>query len=311
MTPYLNRFYCFLTGALIVFYGVMVNTCYAQELEPRRWNHVPKNTNFLGVGYGYTKADIFVDPVLSIEDAELDLSTFVTKYIRTFELFGKTARVDLISIFQDAQWQGLLDGAPRTVKRSGFADPAVRFSINLLGAPPLQGKDYAAYRRATERETIAGAGLAVHLPLGEYFDDKLLNLGGNRFIFRPELGVVHDWGNWSVELTGSVWLYTDNDDFFGGRRREQDPLYTLQTQLVYNFARGLWIAAGTGYGIGAESKIDDVRKDDESENIVWALSFGFPIVKRLAGKIGYIGSETLESTGADTNAISLGFVVSW
>jgi hypothetical protein len=309
MTSYL-RFY--LAGSLIAFYSVITNQCcYSQELEPRRWNHVPKNTNFIGAAYGYTKADISLDPTLRIEDAELDLNTFGVKYIRTFELFEKSARVELISIYQDAQWDGLLDGNPRTVKRSGFGDPGVRFAINLLGAPPLCGKEYVNYRRSIDHETIVGAGLEIFLPLGEYFEDKLLNLGGNRFIFRPQLGVVHGWGNWSAELTGSPWFFTDNEEFFGGHVREQDPYYTLQTQLVYNFRPSLWIAASAGYGIGAESKIDGVRKDDENENIVWALSLGFPLLKRLSGKIAYIGSETLVSTGADSDTILFGIVASW
>jgi hypothetical protein len=309
MTSYLH---CFLTSALIIFYSVIVNRCcYSQDLEPRRWNHVPKNTNFFGAAYGYTKADIGVDPTLRLEDVELDLHTLGVKYIRTFELLEKSARVELISLYQDAQWEGLLDGSPRTAKRNGFGDPAVRFAINLLGAPPLSGNDYVDYRRSIDRETIVGAGLEILLPLGEYFEDKLLNLGGNRFVFRPQLGVVHGWGNWSAELTGSPWFFTDNDEFFGGQLREQDPFYTLQTQLVYSFRPGLWMAASAGYGIGAESKIDGVRQDDENENIVWALSLGFPLPKHVAGKIAYIGSETLVSTGADSDTISLAIVVNW
>jgi hypothetical protein len=304
--------HCFLTGGLIFFYGVIANhCCYAQELEPRRWNHLPKNRNFLGAAYAYTKAEISVDPALLIEDAELDLHTFGIKYIRTFELFEKSARVDLLPIYQDAQWQGLLEGSPRTVKRSGLADPIVRFAINLLGAPPMQGKDYMDYRRSLERETIVGAGLAVRFPLGEYFEDKLLNLGENRFVFQPELGVVHGWGNWSAELTGSVLFFTDNDEFFGDQLREQEPYYTLQTQFVYSFRLGFWVAASAGYGMGAQSKIDGVLKDDEKENIAWALSLGFPLAKNLAGKIAYIGSETLVSTGADSDSITLGIVVNW
>ncbi|MGD8894222.1 MAG: hypothetical protein PVF94_14420, partial [Desulfobacterales bacterium] len=32
--------------------------CLAQELEPRRWSHLPTGTNFVGGGYAYTQADI-------------------------------------------------------------------------------------------------------------------------------------------------------------------------------------------------------------------------------------------------------------
>ena len=69
--------------------------CFAQELEPRRWSHLPTGKNFVGGGYSYTKADIFFDPVLRIEDVEMEMHTWALKYIRTFELLQKSARVDL------------------------------------------------------------------------------------------------------------------------------------------------------------------------------------------------------------------------
>jgi hypothetical protein len=51
------------------------------------------------------------------------------------------------------------------------------------------------------------------VPLGEYEEDKLVNLGTNRFTIRPQLGLEHWQGNWVFEVTGSIWFFTDNDDF--------------------------------------------------------------------------------------------------
>ena len=92
-------------------------------------------------------------------------------------------------------------------------------------------------------------------------DDKLINLGTNRYTFRPQLGVVHNRGKWSMELTGAVYIYTDNNDFFNGNRLEQDPYYTIQTHLVYTFFPGLWTAAGAGYGYGGKSTISGEKKN--------------------------------------------------
>ena len=49
------------------------------------------DTNFGGVGYSYTGGDVAFDPVLLIEDVTLELHTLPLKYIRTFELAGKSA----------------------------------------------------------------------------------------------------------------------------------------------------------------------------------------------------------------------------
>lgn len=285
--------------------------CLAEELDPRRWAHLPIDTNFVGTGYAYTKADIGFDPVLKIEDGQMELHSWVAKYIRTFSLFEKSARIDLTQAYQDGRWTGRLDGVPTTVKRSGWADTLVRFAINLYGAPPLQGKEYAVYRVATEVETIIGAGLSVQLPTGEYMDDKLINLGTNRFTFRPQLGVVHSLGKWSVETTGAVALYTENDDFFNGRKLEQDPLYIIHSHLIYTFRPGVWAGASVGYDCGGKSTVDGERKDDRKQEVAWALSLGFPVSRHLGVKVAYIGSRTQESTGIDSDTFIVGLSAFW
>jgi len=285
--------------------------CFAQELEPRRWSHLPTGKNFIGGGYAYTEADIFLDPVLRIEDGEMEMHTWALKYIRTFELLQKSARIDFTQAYQDGRYTGLLNGVPTSIKRSGLADSVLRFAINLYGAPPLEGKKFAAYRAKANVETVFGTALVVQLPTGDYMDDKLINLGTNRFTFRPQLGVVHNRGKWSMELTGAVWLYTDNDDFFNGNKLEQDPYYTIQTHLVYTFFPGLWTAAGAGYGYGGKSTISGEKKNDRRENLAWALSFGFPITRQLGVKVIYLATRSQESIGQDTDSIGVGFSIFW
>ena len=121
----------------------LVSACLAQDLQPRRWSHLPIDTNFGGVGYAYTNADVAFDPVLMIEGVKLELNSLPLKYIRTFKLAGKSARVDLLQAHQDAEWNGLVDGVPTRVTRSGWTDTVLRFAVNLVGAPPLKGAEYA------------------------------------------------------------------------------------------------------------------------------------------------------------------------
>ena len=285
--------------------------CFAQELEPRRWSHLPTGTNFAAGGYVYTEADISFDPVLRIENVEMEMHTLAVKYIRTFELFQKSARIDFVQGYQEGRWTGLVDGVPSSIKRSGLSDSLLRFAINLYGAPPLEGKEFAAYRAKVDVETIVGTALVVHLPTGDYMDDKLINLGTNRFTFRPQLGVVHKRGKWSMDLTGAVWLFTDNDDFFNGNKLEKDPLYTLQTHLIYTFRPRLWAAASAGYGYGGESTVSGVDKNDRRGNLVWAHSLGYSITRQLGVKVAYLGTRTQESVGLDSDSIAVGFSVFW
>ena len=192
-----------------LFAASLVPPCLAMELEPRQWSHLPGGTNFAGVGYAYTEADISVDPVLKLEDVELELQTWVGKYIRTFELFDKSVRIDLTQAYQKGDWTGLLDGAQASTSRSGWSDTFLRLAVNLYGAPPMDRKEFAAYRSGIKTDTIVGMGLVVRLPTGDYMEDKLINLGNNRYTFRPQAGINHTWGKWTAEATAEVAFYTD------------------------------------------------------------------------------------------------------
>jgi hypothetical protein len=265
----------------------------------------------LSATYAYTDAEIAFDPVLLLDDVTMEMHTLPFKYIRTFDLFGRSARLDVLESYQTAKWSGLVNGAPATTSRSGRADASLRFAINLLGAPPLHGKQYAAYRASVDPETIVGVGLVLQMPTGDYQSDKLLNLGSNRFTIRPQLGVVHSRGKWSTELTGAAWFYTDNDDFFNGNYLEQDPWYTLQGHVVYTFRPGLWASAGVGGGIGAESTLNGIRKDDTKKNLGCELSLGIPINRALGVKVTYIGIQAQEPVGADSDTLAAGLSLLW
>lgn len=295
---------------LLAWVGLL--SCAAQDLQARRWGHLPVGMNVLGGGYTYTSADIAFDPVLRIEAGEMDMHAVGFQYMRAFEMLGQSARVSVAQGYVDAKWSGLLNGEPASTSRTGFSDTILRFAMLLYGAPPLEGQEFMKYRAGVANcETVVGAGLVVQLPTGHYEEKRLLNFGSNRFTFRPQLGVVHTRGKWSTELTGSVWLYTDNDDFFGGSELENDPLYALQGHVVYTFRPGLWLAAGMAYGYGAQSTIDGVEKDDRKGNLLWGASLGIPINRNAGLKITYIGAEAQEDTGRDSSTIAVGFSVLW
>jgi hypothetical protein len=290
---------------------LLAQPCFGQDIEPRRWSHVPVGANFAGLGYAYTTGDIYLDPALKIEDAQFDLHTIAGKYIQSFALFGKSARVDLTQPYQMGEWNGLLDGTPAKVSRNGFADASVRFAINLIGTPPLAGKEFAEYRAQADSETIFGLGLITQLPTGQYYDDKLINLGRNRFAIRPQLGAVHNFGKWSAEFTAEAGFFTDNDEFFNGNRLEQDPVYTADAHLTYTFRPGLWLAAGGGYGGGGETSVNGVSNNNSLDNVGWGLSLGLPINRAVGVKLAYIGTRTQNSTGFDSDTFMCAFAVAW
>jgi hypothetical protein len=279
----------------------------AQDMEPRRWNQLPVGTDFAGVSYIYSAGEIHVDPVLMIDNARAEVNTVVAAYSRYFGLEDMTARLDVQLPVVVGRWKGLLDGVPQTVTREGLADPRIRLSVNFLGAPALEEKEFQEYIKSNEIRTIAGLGLAMRVPLGQYMDDKLINLGENRFSFEPQLGVVHTEGEWSFEVTSSIFFYTKNDDFFGGNTLEQSPLYAVQAHVVRTFEGMFWVSVGAAYGGDGESQISGVSKNDARSNLLYGINCGLSLPPMNAFRIGYFRQETLNSLGIDSNSV----LISW
>lgn len=283
------------------------NNLFAQDVEPRRWTPMPLGIHVLGVGYAYTNGDIFFDPLLQVEDVTVKVNSFIVQYVQPFKLGNKLARLDVSLPYSTARWDGLLVGVPTTVKRNGFSDPRLRFSLNLIGPNAIGPKEMMEYMSSHPVNTIVGVSLAITLPLGQYFDEKILNLGSNRFIFRPQIGMVHNWGNWSYELTGSVFFYTNNNNFANGKTKKQDPIFALQTHLIRRFNPKIWASLSFGYGLGGQSIVNNLSNNDERGNLLGSLAFGYSLTKKQALKVAFIRLDSLKDIGADTNT----FVLAW
>jgi hypothetical protein len=281
----------------------------AEDIEPRRWTPLPVGTTVVGFGVVRGQGDVGFDPVLKVEDATVEVTTTLVSIVHAFDLLGKSARIDIRLPQQHARWEGLLDGQPRAVDRRGLADPRLRLSVNLVGAPALKGQAFGAYRAAHPVNTVVGAAVAVTLPLGEYLEDKLLNLGQNRYAIQPQLGVVHSRGPWSHELTGSVSLFTDNHDFLVTQTREQDPVLLLQAHTVYADPQGWWVSVGAAYDWGGRSTIDGMAKDDYREDLLYGASAGLVINRQLSLQVAYVANRYQTTVGSNTDNLALGFSI--
>jgi hypothetical protein len=298
-----------LLGAAACLWLLSSGVAAAQDVEPRRWTPFPVGTNVLGIGYAYGEGDIFFDPVLRIDDADFRIHSAIASYVHTFEFLEKATRVDAQIPFHYGRWEGSVDGVPRSLRRRGFGDPRIRLSIGLLGPPAMEREEFAEYLARQTSDTTVGLAVAVRLPLGEYKDDTLINLGQNRFRIRPQLGVLHRRGPWSYELTGSTFFFTKNDDFFNGMELEQDPLYAVQAHVVRTFTKGHWVSLGIAYGWAGETQIDGVNKDDEKGNLLLGVSFGFRVGRSQGIAVRYLAGRTRKDTGQDTDGLALSWTM--
>ena len=286
---------------------LLVQNAFSQDVEPRRWTPIPLGTHILGVGYSYTSGDVFFDPLLQAEDVKIKAHSLVVNFAQPIKIGNKLGSINVLLPFSTADWDGFLSGVPTGINRTGFADPILRASLILAGPPAGNAQEIRQYRLDNPTYTSFGISLAITFPLGEYFEDKLINLGNNRYVFRPQVGMIHYWGEWSFELTGSVFLYTRNPDFFNDAERDQRPTFAMQSHLVKQFRKGAWLSLGAGYGLGGESVINRQPNGDYRSNLLASASYSFMISQRQGLKLSYVRAEALQDIGSNTN----NFIAAW
>lgn len=234
----------------------------AQALEPRSYTNTPVGINFLLLGYGHTQGDVGFDASLPIADTKVRIDAGFGAYARSLDVFGLSGKVLAVLPFAEASGSAKVKGQGRDRDVFGLADPLLRFSVNFFGAPALSLEEFETYRQ----DLILGASLQVTAPLGQYDSSKLLNVGTNRWSIKPELGVSKAWGNLTLELIPAVQFFTTNNDFLKGRTLEEDPIYSLQGHLIYQFSPTFWMALDSVYYIGGRTSVNGVE-GQEPENV--------------------------------------------
>lgn len=274
--------------ALLVF----ASAARGQDMEPRSYSNIPVGMNFALVGYAYTTGDVAFDASSPLEDGEVVSNTAVLGYVRSLNLFGDSGKIDVVVPYADVSGSATFNGETNRRDVDGFGDPQVRLSWNFYGAPSMTLEEL----REHPSDLIAGASMRVGIPVGQYDADKLLNIGTNRWLFKPEVGISKALGHWILEADVSATFFTDNDDFFGGATREQDPIYAVQAHVIYNFPKGFWVGLDGTYYNGGKTTTNGVEGDSALSNSRIGLTIGVPLSIHNSLKF-YASTGTSSETG--------------
>lgn len=279
---------------------------HAQDLEPREYANIPVGLNFLIAGYAYSEGGAGTDPSIPLTDAKIQIHSGILAYVRSLDVWGKSGKFDVILPYSSASGSATFAGVPQSRDVSGLGDPRFRFSVNLYGAPALSLKEFASY----QQDVIVGVSLQVSAPAGQYESSKLVNIGTNRWSVKPEIGISKALGPLTVELSTGVRFYTDNDDFLGGKTREQEPIYSVQGHLIYHFGSGVWGAVDGTYYTGGRTTIDGVRGDDLQENVRVGVTLALPLNRHNSIKL-FGSTGVFTRTGSDFNLVGIAWQYRW
>jgi hypothetical protein len=281
----------------------------AQELEPRAYSPSPVGANFASVAYVRSWGALLFDPTVPITNSEANVNGVTLGYGRTFPLGGVQALALVALPYAWGSFSGQVVDVDTSVTRSGVGDMRAKLSVNLIGSPALSPGAFAA---AKPRSVVGGVSLTISAPTGQNYSEKLINIGANRWGFKPEAGISYNWRRkWYAELYGGVWFFSVNPSSYPGTsRRQQDPLTSLQGHFSYTLAKRSWAALDGTWFWGGDSHTNGgpavARIDNKRVGALLAIG----LTARQSVKISYsYGAST--RVGDDFGMVGVAYQLLW
>ena len=284
-----------------------------------------------GVSFQYLRLDLqasdtqqFAPGQYIYANADVEASIFIANYVRHMTLFNRPSSLSLAIVGGDVDVDvntkapsafvppGITPGTAFSQSSSGYADPSVQLVVNLFGTPPLKANfDLLNY----EPTWTLDVATMLAIPIGEYDDDKLVNMGLNRwygriaFPFKYHFGVFTRGYMKSLELIPSVWLFAENDDFMG-QKLENDPMWQFEAHLTNDFTPSFFGSLDLLYRSGFQSEIDGVNLGDELDIGNIGFTLHYQVTDNLGIRTGF-SSNVFGDNDLDNSMVRLQFVYGW
>jgi hypothetical protein len=258
------------------------------------------------LSFARSTGDVLFDPSLPVSNVTAHFNASVLGYGHVFGLLGHAASAALVVPYVWGDASGNLGNAQQEIRRSGLADWQIRFAVNLIGGPALKPAQFAG----RTPETTLGLSFTIQAPVGQYDSTKLVNIGSNRWAFRPQIGVSYPTGPWYLESYLGVWLFADNTEYFGTGRREQDPIGTLQAHISYTIRPRLWLAFDATYYTGGRTAVNEIPNADRQSNSRIGLTLSVPLGQGQSVKFSW-SKGLITRIGGNFTTLGLAWQTMW
>ncbi len=280
----------------------------SQDLEPGFLSAMPIGGNFVIASYIYSSGNILLDNTLPIEDLKAKLNNMGIGYVRSFKLFNRLAKFDVVVPYSLGKYNALVDGEQTSASRNGFGDPSFRLSMILVGVNALEPKEY--FKQKPKKFKL-GIIFRFKAPIGNYDSEKLINIGANRWTFRTGIA-----GSYTIRkkivLEGHLnsWFFTENNEFLGENISKQKALFGSQLHITYIFKPGIWAALSTGRTYGGNTEMNGIEQDVTQNNTRFGLAFSYRLNKNNGLKVAFTNGFITRS-GADFTTFLLTYHFNW
>ena len=302
---------CVVIGAIAL---ALCRVVAAQDLAPRAYIISPIHSNAIVVSYSFFTGNLDLVGGLPITDATATANVPSLSIFHSMNFFGRTANFTAALPYAEANFSANVFSTQTNAYRSGLSDSVWRFSVNLYGGPAMDGRHYLKWKQ----KTLVGASLRVSAPTGQYDSTKLINLGANRWGFKPEIGLSRRWGHWVVDAYSGAWFYTTNPKFFsenkynsGILRQNQAPIAAFEGHLSYDVRERLWVSFDGNFWRGGATSLNGVENPaTEQRNSRLGGTVSLPMTKHQALKFSYNNGAYIKYGGNFQN-VSAGWQYSW
>jgi len=305
------RRWCVVIGVFALF---LCQLSLAQDLAPRAYIISPVHSNAVVLSYSFFTGTLDFGGGLPITDAKATANVPSLSIFHSLRFFGRTSNFTASLPYGEANFNGKLLETQTNVYRSGLVDSVYRFSVNIYGGPAMDGREYMKWRQ----KTLVGASLKVSAPTGQYDSTKLINLGSDRWAFKPEVGYSRRFGHWVVDAYGGISFYTTGGKFFfqnqvnpGITSKSQAPIAAFEGHLSYDVKPRLWVSFDGNFWRGGITSLNSVENHaTEQRNSRIGGTVSLPITKHQALKATYNNGAYIKYGGNFQN-ISVGWQYSW
>jgi hypothetical protein len=249
----------------------------AQFTDPRAYDNTPVEVSQLELAYTYAHANASIETSLIIAGAELNLNQGTLKYARYFSFFNRTAWVN--ASVPIAGLNGSVTGTNIQGSLTDLGDSSYEFAVLVKGAPALSVRQFADFSPTT---TI-GTSLTITAPTGQYDAKKVLNLGSDRWSFKPEIGISRPFGpkqKWVIDAYANAYFFSDNTSYHGVEILRQQPLPGLEGHISYSFTPNLWASIDTRYSFRGDTFINGADQNNAQQNFTLGSEVNVSISSR-------------------------------
>src|SRR5262249_15647921 len=140
---------------------------------------------------------------------------------------------------------------------------------------------------------------------------KLINIGANRWAFKPEIGFSYPVKRLDLDLYGGAWFFTDNNSYYPVTvSRTQEPLSALQAHVSYTNRRGLWAAFDSTWFGGGGGVVKGGPATERQSNTRLGVTVSMPLPDRQSIKFAY-SSGVNGTIGSSFNTFSISWQKMW